>query len=277
MSFGGGRVCQFVIKRTQPGAVLIEVRCGFVSASDVSNAFGSELWGTREVSANGIHLTDILLQTVAKPAAWKGKYKQAELSSLLECIGLHIEVALERFNFIPLRRIEQLFGPSNRPRHVADVQRGEELMQLSVRIGASLTASRLTRAVSGWNQIDDAAVPAPAPGAAASSGAVGGAAAGAGIVMKRGACGFFSNLKVAPVIQPVLKAPKRDQTEYEVFVMLQYAESSRTTFPKGCLQVSADGVLAKVCGELNQYFVQAPVRQGVQEMVAWLPLQADKF
>ena len=61
-------------------------------------------------------------------------------------------MALERFNIVPLRRIDPVLGPSNRPRNVADIQRGEELMQLAVRVGASLTASRLTRAVAGWVQ-----------------------------------------------------------------------------------------------------------------------------
>ena len=149
-------------------------------------------------------------------------------------------------------------------------------MQLAVRVGATLTASRLVRAITAWgrNEVSDSQASSSQSSGSSLTHVDGG---GQLVVLdKTGASAFFSGLQVCPVIVPVPALELRDQTEFEISTILQYAESLKV-MRDGCLHVCLDGVLAKTCGELNQYFCYIPAGGlvGAQEIGGWLPIQAD--
>jgi hypothetical protein len=267
-----GRVAIFTIDRTQLLPVQIQVNDGFVPVLDAQCAFGNKIVGQAEEGAPGIHLVDIFVRIIRRDGVWRGKILKAELRSLIQMVAMHFEVSLSFFNLVPLRQLEEVPGRGERVRHVADVQRKEELMQLAARVGAALTATRLNLAFRAFQQKDTAApeVPGHARGPADSPAGVQYQFAG-----KVGACAYFAELELVPVITPVKNAPQRDQTDFEGQVMQQYAHGCVTSFPGGPLHVALDGVQCKTSGEVNQYFVSTPARpgEGVQETSAWLPIQ----
>lgn len=258
--------------------VEMNVHSGFAPVVDATYAFGADIGGQVVDGASGIHLSELLLRLVRRKGVWKGKNLKAEFTSLLTMISLHIESSLKHFKIIPLRQLPDVLGQGGQPRHVADLQRKEEMLQLASRVGAALTASRLTTAIRAYVQDDQ---PAASPGQQGGEGEGQAAAPPGGAFQyagKHGACGYFAHLRVIPVIAPVTRGPSRDQQDYEGMVMQQYSYSLLTGFPPGCLHLATDGVQAKTSGEINQYFVLAPTRPsgGVIEVVAWLPIQVKR-
>ena len=267
-----GRACTFTIDRTNLDAIAVSVLDGFIPLDEAKVAFGAEVPGTPAAGAPGVHLAKILVGMIRRTGVWRGKALKSELNSTVIMIALHFEASLEYFNIIPLRRLTEIAGSGGRARHVNDIQRKEELMQLATRCGAALTASRLNTAFRAYEL--DMDQPLKLPGIQTASAPL---AAGAQFNYsgKFGACGFFSALKVMPVIAPVVRGPERDQSDHESFVMQQYGVSLFTGIPQGPLHFAFDGVLAKYMGEINQYLVMAPERKedGVEEITGWCPIQ----
>jgi hypothetical protein len=246
---------------------------GFITQYDASLAFGS-VSGEAAPGAPGVHVVDLMIRFVKRPNVWRGTKLLAELNSLIFMVALHFEASIHLLHIIPLRQLDDIAGSGGRSRHVSDMQRKEELMQLSARMGAALTASRLNTAFRAFQQEDLSEGKPSLPGLLV----VGGAAADGSTVQHHfagniGACAFFSDLELVPVVAPILRGPQRDWTDYETMVMLQYAASTLLGFPSGPLHFAFDGCQLKTSGEINQYFVLAPSRPGVREMTAWLPVQ----
>jgi hypothetical protein len=275
-----GRVCIFTIDRTQLPSVSVTVSQGFLSLDDCSYAFGSGTVGAAAQGAPGIHLSDCLIGLVRRRGVWKGAVLQPEFSSLVKMTALHIESGLSRYQLIPIRHLPEVKGRTGKNRHVADLERKEEMVQLAARTGATLTASRLTTAARAFASGGGSSSSSSSSGSGSPARPDGSVSAGGfAFAGKHGACAFFTNLEVVPTIAPLTKAPPVDRIRYEGPSMKQYNLSTKTTLPPGILQIATDGVLFKSSGEVNQYFALTPARKfgAVKEACAWLPVQVQRF
>ena len=269
------RTCTFNLDRPDGTKLRILVQDGFLSLVDAHFAFGETMVADPPEGRNDVHLSFLLIGLVKKRGVWKAQKLRVEMESLLFLIGIHFEAALDYFNLVPLRMLPEIEGFGAQARVVADVQRKEEMMQTARRAGALMTATRLLRAVRAWEgQVEKkGAGPAAKPPQAL--------AAEEDLQPKLvevfGACAYFSNLELVPVVKPVVGQAPEPREDFEGFVMGQYNHATVTGMPPGCLHVAADGLQAKTTGEINQYFALAPPQPalGKDEVSAWLPIQVS--
>lgn len=273
MIFGGREIALNITPPMQAEPERFLCRDGFLSASDVDWGFGLKLEPAHP--GQGIHLVDVLCK-LATPKAWRCKAHEKQFGPLLQQIGLAWELGgLETLPYCHLRKLPKLYGPKGLPRTVSDVFWKDEMMQTAKRAGASLTASRLHRALLAADEDEDA-VPVfrhqqKAPSAAGSSTD---SPAPAPVSSPAGHATLIGALAPEKPAQTDVP-PVRDQTQYEWPVMCTYNHSGKAQFPHGPVCIHFDGVNTVLSGELNQYIAIAPARprEAIREIGVILPIQ----
>ena len=210
------------------------------------------------------------------PAAWRAKAHQAEATSLLTGISMQVELAVETWNFIPLRQCPPVMSSTGGHRRKQDIMRKDELLSVSYRQGCALTASRLIVAHRAFGRPDDDGDVATSAESQASSSSE--SLPAETIPVQAGARKLFDiNLTLA-THAPREKVP-RDRTAYSWPVQHSYMLTGRDKFPPGPVALGFDGLQSKNMGELCQFLAIAPERQGggVPEVAVWCPLQAGMW
>ena len=200
------------------------------------------------------------------PKAWKGKMFVQETQTILVATSLQLEMSVADWNYVPLRCLPPLVGPTGGRRKVQYLHFKDEVMQVAARAGCGLTATRLLIAhrIFSDPSVMAPALPTPQPvggglgSPAASASSSSSQSSGSNGVALAGPAAMVEAENQAPAVADTRDLPRvRNQTRFIGPIMESYHDVTvrKIGKPGGPLRLSGDGVNADVLGERDSFWV----------------------